>query len=483
MAAPVYQALAQSDSGNTDTVSATAPSGTASTDLCLAFVCIDINTQTVTTVGSGYTLLHGPQDGGNGDERIYVYTGVNTGTTTWVISAARNWSVVIVRVSGQHASTPVDDSATGSGSAANSTAQPLPSGVTTTQADTLAVSLVCSDQTTVTPPTLTPPTTGSAWTERLDGENAGANMVIGIASLTIAAASTAVTGDWTLGSSDRAAVATVVVAPAAGGVTGVGAAAFGGTFTASGVPEVFGVATAAFGFTGAAAGQPRTFGVADASLGGTFTALGIDRALGAAVAALGFTGSASGVAGAPPVTGVGTGAFGGTFAASGLPTVRGAALAAFGFTGAALGQPRTFGAGVATFGGTFTASGVPRPLGVAAAVFGFTGTAQGVDRALGLAVASFGFTGSASGTVSGGSEVFGVAAGAFGFTGTASGVPQTFGVAAALFGFSAAASGITPVTTPDGRTFAVVASNRTGSVPADPARVITPGASPRTTGA
>jgi len=483
MAAPAWGSASETHSTGA-AITAPAPASTAENDLLLAFLFVDTNTPTVSTVGSGYTLVEGPVQGSAGDERVWVYrklAGASEGDTTWQLSVTnRAWSVIICRITGVDTTTPVNASANRSGTSSSTQAV---AQATTTVDDCLIVGFISNDQTAVTPPYYTPPSGTLTWTERLDSENANSNQSYGVATAVKATAGQVPADTWGLGSADSAPLVCVAAAPGSSATLGAGVAAFGGTFTASGIPETFGAAAAAFGFTGSASGQPRTFGVAAASLGGTFTALGIDRALGAAVAALGFTGSASGVAGAPPVTGVGTGTFGGTFAASGLPTVRGAALATFGFTGAGLGQPRTFGAGAATLGGTFTAAGIPRPLGVATAAFGFTGTAQGVDRAVGLAVAAFGFTGSASGTVSGGTEVFGVGVAALGFTGTASGVPETFGVAAALFGFTGAAAGIAPVTTPDGRTFAVVASNRTGSVPADPARVITPPASPRTTGA
>lgn len=279
---------------------------------------------------------------------------------------------------------------------------------------------------------------------------------------------------------DSGAVA-IALAPGSAGQSGVGTASFGGTFTASGVPETFGagaaslggtftasgidralgVATANLGFTGTANGQiaaPEVFGAGTAAFGGTFTAAGVDRALGAANAALGFTGTASGVdralgvaagsfgftgtaQGIDRALGAGVAAFGFTGSASGtIPgsTVNGSGVAAFGFTGTANGQPRTLGTAAAPFGFTGAASGVDRALGLAQAAFGFTGSAAGIDRALGVGLATFGFTGSASGS----SGRVGAGTALFGFTGSAQGQPRTLGTALGTFGFAGAALGV-----------------------------------------
>jgi len=231
----------------------------------------------------------------------------------------------------------------------------------------------------------------------------------------------------------------------ASGVTGVATAAFGGTFTASGVPETFGTGAASLGFTATASGVPETFGVAVAAFGFTATADGVARALGVAAGSFGFTGAASGV-----VEGA----------------VEGVAVALFGFTG--------------------SAAGVDRALGAAVASLGFAGTADGIDTALGVALAAFGFTGAASGTP----ETFGSGAGAFGFTATATGARQVLGVALISLGFTGTALGINfTIVTPAERTymvgaetrvFAVLLESRTTTVSAE-SRVTTVPATTRTT--
>lgn len=185
----------------------------------------------------------------------------------------------------------------------------------------------------------------------------------------------------------------------AGGATveGVATAAFGGTFTAAGIPTTFGVAAAFLGGTFAALGIDRALGQALASLGFTATAAGVPDIQGVATASFGFTGTASGTIGSEPVTGVATAAFGFTATSSGTTTVVGAAVASFGYTGSAAGVDRALGVAAATFGHTGTAAGIDRALGVAAAAFGFTGTTSGQRRVLGVVSVSLGFTGTARG--------------------------------------------------------------------------------------
>lgn len=198
-------------SGSNANVTAVVPSGTASGDLLIAFPISD-DTSTLSTAGSGFTQVNGQQIGGNSDESLYVYTktaGGSESNTTWTLSTARNWGVLLLRVTGHNGR---DVSATGSGSAANSTSQPVPA-VTTTVNDCLLISVIASDQSAVTPPTLTAP---SGYTEVLDTEQAGANMVVGFATGVQTTAGTTSAVNWTIGASDRAALATVAVKPTAG---------------------------------------------------------------------------------------------------------------------------------------------------------------------------------------------------------------------------------------------------------------------------
>ncbi len=194
----------------------TPPSGTAANDVLIAFVYID-NTSTVSTVGSGYTLIVGPQDGGNADERVYAYYKILSGAesnTSWAISAARQWSMTVHRITGADTTTPIDTSAGGTGSgASNSTSQPMPA-ITTTADECLILSIVCTDQTTYTPGSLTPPSTPT-FTEIYDVENTGSNMGIGVASATKTPAGAVGTASWTINAADRAALISVAIKPAA----------------------------------------------------------------------------------------------------------------------------------------------------------------------------------------------------------------------------------------------------------------------------
>jgi len=349
-----------------------------------------------------------------------------------------------------------------------SSTTPTSAAIDTTAADRLAVVLLMVDDAN-TWSSGNPP---AGWTAiGLVSSTVGGNgMMDGLTKTVASASNVAQVTIGTMGAADYWRSVTLALIPGTASVTGVGAAAFGGTFTAS--------------------GQPRTFGAAATSFGGTFTANGIDRALGTALASLGFTGTASGAAGAPPVLGAGAAAFGFTGAATGQPRTFGVAAVALGFTGTASGQPRTFGAAVASFGGSFTASGVPRPLGVAVASFDFAGAALGIDRALGVATALLGFTGTGSGSATGGTEVFGAGVGAFGFAGAANGQPRRFGSAVALFGFTGTASGSAPVPPVAERTITVQATSRTTTARGTSRtralsavdRETTPGAETRTTG-
>ena len=462
MAAPAWGSASETHSTGAN-ITAPAPSSTAQNDLLLAFVFVDVNTPTVTTVGSGYTLEQGPVQGSAGDERIWVYrklAGASEGNTTWGLSVTnRNWSVILCRITGVDTTTPVNASANRSGTSSTSQAVAQP---TSTVADCLAVAFTSSDQSAVTPPFYTAPSGTLTWTERLDNENAGSNQSYAVATAVQASASQTPADTWTLGAADSAAHITVLAAPAAGGVTGTAAGSFGFTATASGVPETFGTAAGSLGFTGSAAGVPETFGAAAGTLGFTAAAAGVDRALGAAVGSFGFTGTAQGVAGTPPVQGQAAGSFGLTGTVAGIDRSVGQAVGSFGGTATVAGIDRALGAAAGIFGGTATASGVDRAVGQAAASLGGTGTVAGLARTLGTAAASLGLTGAAAGTV-GGNTITGIAAGAFGGSGSLLAKVTRMGVALGLFGATGTASGGVATAAPAERTDDVPANTRTGS--------------------
>jgi len=217
MAAPAWGTSSATHSAGAD-ITAPAPASTAQNDLLLAFLFVDQNTQTVTTVGSGYSLTAGPEQGSAGDERIWVYqklAGASEGDTTWGLSTTnRAWSVIICRITGNDTTTPVNASATRSGtsSASQAVAQP-----TTTVADCLIVAFISNDQTAVTPPWYTEPSGTLTWTERLDGENANSNQAFAVATAVLASASQVPADTWTLTSADSTPHITVAVAPASSG--------------------------------------------------------------------------------------------------------------------------------------------------------------------------------------------------------------------------------------------------------------------------
>jgi len=240
MAAPAWGSASETHSTGAN-ITAPAPASTAQNDLLLAFVFVDLNTPTVTTVGSGYSLTAGPEQGSAGDERIWVYqklAGASEGNTTWGLSVTnRAWSVIICRITGNDTTTPVNASATRSGtsSASQAVAQP-----TTTVADCLIVAFISNDQTAVTPPWYTPPSGTLTWTERLDNENTNSNEAYAVATAVLASASQVPADTWTLTAADSTPHITVAVAPGSSATPKAGDDAGSGADTSSVAPAVTG---------------------------------------------------------------------------------------------------------------------------------------------------------------------------------------------------------------------------------------------------
>jgi len=243
MAAPTWGSASETHSTGA-AITAPAPASTAENDLLLAFLFVDTNTPTVSTVGTGYTLEQGPEQGSAGDERIWVYrklAGASEGDTTWQLSVTnRAWSVIICRITGNDTTTPVNASATRSAtsSASQAVAQP-----TTTVADCLIVAFISNDQTAVTPPWYTPPSGTLTWTERLDNENANSNQAYGVATAVLATASQVPADTWTLTAADSTPHITVAVAPGSSATPKSGDDAGSGVDTSSVAPALTGTET------------------------------------------------------------------------------------------------------------------------------------------------------------------------------------------------------------------------------------------------
>jgi len=286
MAAPAWGSASETHSTGAN-ITAPAPASTAQNDLLLAFVFVDLNTPTVTTVGSGYTLTAGPEQGSAGDERIWVYqklAGASEGNTTWGLSVTnRAWSVIICRIAGNDTTTPVNASATRSAtsSASQAVAQP-----TTTVADCLIVAFISNDQTAVTPPWYTPPSGTLTWTERLDNENTNSNEAYAVATAVLASASQVPADTWTLTAADSTPHITVAVAPGSSATPKAGDDTGSGADTSSVAPAVSatetGIGADAGGLTASPIGAETGSGSDSSSLGAALTAsdtgTGVDSA-------------------------------------------------------------------------------------------------------------------------------------------------------------------------------------------------------------
>lgn len=220
MTVPTFVAATNTDTGTgTGNLTINHPANTAADDLILMFFFTDNNTNTVDVVGSGFSLVFGPQNGGGGtpDERMYCYQKILTGaeaSSTWSQSEARNSTFTACRITGANTSTPIDDS-DGVGRAAG-TSHAVPPNVTTTVADCLVVGGITFDASAVVPPQWTVPSSHGGWTEDVDTENATSNQAYGVGHVGIADASTNITGSWTSATSDATAQILVAIAPAAG---------------------------------------------------------------------------------------------------------------------------------------------------------------------------------------------------------------------------------------------------------------------------
>ncbi len=147
MAAPVVESVTTAIT-NGSSWTGTKPSGTVDDDYLIAHLTLD-QVDTVTSVPSGWSLLHGPITPVGNDTRLYIYTKVAASEGadyTWGLSASNaEGALCLMRVSGVDTGAPVDvsDAATQD----NNSATSHPSAtIVTTVADTLALFFCAADE-------------------------------------------------------------------------------------------------------------------------------------------------------------------------------------------------------------------------------------------------------------------------------------------------------------------------------------------------
>jgi hypothetical protein len=206
--------------GNTTAITATLPANTAAGDLLLASMMIDANTSASTGTPSGWTasslnVIEGT--GGTPDERMYVYwkiAGAGETNPTFNIDVARDWAVVLVRITGADATTPVEAEAKITNTAeAAGLSLPLPTTTTLTD-NALLVGLTNADASAGLTPAMTWP---SPWTEDFEDAQTVSAMGYAVGSYTQATAGASTGGNLTLSQSDRAARAVFAIKPGGGG--------------------------------------------------------------------------------------------------------------------------------------------------------------------------------------------------------------------------------------------------------------------------
>ncbi|HEX6938314.1 MAG TPA: hypothetical protein VF158_02805, partial [Longimicrobiales bacterium] len=239
MASPVVQAVSTSaPAGDTATLTLNVPSGTTDGDYLLAVVSAYSNR--VITPPSGWTEVEGLADA-SPFVQIRAYARVASSepaSYNWGLDLARPFGGCMLRIDGQHATTPVDDSASAVDPDTNDTTATMPS-VTTTADDTL---LVCGYVfTTGTARTFSPP---SGMTEQADLHPSGSGGFIHLGVFTETLASSGATGARDATASAQIDIGgiglSLAIAPAASEVAGAVAFpialghAVAGTLTASG---------------------------------------------------------------------------------------------------------------------------------------------------------------------------------------------------------------------------------------------------------
>lgn len=193
---PVYVGANFVD-GTTTSVAIPAPTGVASGNYQLAFICVATGGETISSVPSGWTLLaHANQAAGSSDSfQMFVYSSTtDTGTATWTKSGSRGF--MGVRVAYSNTDGPQTSSAaTAYQNVTTTDVQPVPQQVVSASGS-LVVGAVHADS--QGPFTFTPPT---GWNERVDRSNTNENQSFSLADIASDAAT--VTGSFTSSGPDE----------------------------------------------------------------------------------------------------------------------------------------------------------------------------------------------------------------------------------------------------------------------------------------
>lgn len=212
MAAPAYESFATGEANEGTTVDVAAPSGSVEGDFWLA-VIVNLDSS-ITVSETGWTEVLTDVTGAGTPWRLTVlrrYAPASPGTTTFDFTAAADAVAVIARVSGAHATAPID----ASGSLADPdvgvfTTQTAPS-VTTTVDDVLLFRVMVTNVEGV----ITARPTTSRW--EVAGTGGGIQMSNLGSTAEQASAGASGTATWTTSGNARWAAATIAIAPAAGG--------------------------------------------------------------------------------------------------------------------------------------------------------------------------------------------------------------------------------------------------------------------------
>jgi hypothetical protein len=255
MAVPTYVELSDSGSlGTVSTLTHTVPSGWAAGDLCVAVLTCATN-RTVASAPAGWDLVETPTVGNVAYLTVYekvLEAGDVNAAHSWPLSASSSATnqVVFLRVTGHHATTPVNvDAGAVDGSAVTSHVSPA---VTTTEPDCLILRVLCNNSLVTT-------SSGDTGTEVIQ------SLSVRVWRSSKAAAGSTGTATYTTGIVKNVSYVTLAVQPAAGSGTTV-------------TPTTLALTTATFAPTVTATGHqtltPATLALSLATFAPTVTAGG-----------------------------------------------------------------------------------------------------------------------------------------------------------------------------------------------------------------
>lgn len=358
MAVPVIESQAVGSSATTtSTATASKPTGTASGDVLLAFVCVPDKGALPVTGPAGWTKLVENISSFSSNEGLSVWYilagGSEPSSYSWTLNAARRYIVNIFRISGADATTPINVSGGAINPAGDlvGVSNPAAPSVTTTVADCLLLCAAVSDTGDIT---YTAPSGMSlAWQQ--NQSNSGLNRVsAAVASETISSSGATGTRTFTPSTTSYWAAASIAIAPAAGGgptdypiTAGAGSYTLTGTAATLKVGRKVAAASGSYALTGTAAtlklGKTIAAAAGSYSLTGQPATLRRTRLLGAGSGSYALSGTAATLKATKLVA-----ANGGTYTLTGtaatLRAGRVVAAAAGAYT--LTGQPATLTAGV-----------------------------------------------------------------------------------------------------------------------------------------